>query len=91
MATKLHSDSLTEGVGPDMRVKLIQFDGVAPRRFIEIFEAGKRKDRGVLDLSLRDAAIPSTRVSLKAIPRLEEAVIAELDNKALKYVPLAST
>ncbi|MFZ6696784.1 anti-phage dCTP deaminase [Stenotrophomonas acidaminiphila] len=91
MATKLHSDSLTEGVGPDMRVKLIQFDGVAPRRFIEIFEAGKRKDRGVLDLSLRDAAIPSTRVSLKAIPRLEEAVIAELENKTLKYVPLAST
>lgn len=91
MATKLHEDSLTESVGEEGKVKLIQFDGVSPRRFIDIFEAGNRKLGGVLNLQQKEDARPSTQVSLKAIPRLEEAVIAELDTKGVRYLAVSTT
>lgn len=84
MATRLHKDTITESVSQtDGRVRLLQFDGVAPRRFIDLFEAGSRKHQGVLRLNGRSDAIPSTHVSLKAIPRLEEVVVAEVREKRL--------
>lgn len=83
MATKLHKNALTESVSDDNKVRLIQFDGVAPRRFIDVFEAGTRKRSGVLCLPAKEIAEPATQVSLKAIPRLEEVVVAELTTKAL--------
>lgn len=89
MATKLHKDALTESVSDDSKVKLIQFDGVAPRRFIDVFEAGSRKNDGVLSLPPKDRAGPATQVSLKAIPRLEEVVIAELATKNLNLPPVS--
>lgn len=90
MATKLHPDALSESVDDQSKVRLIQFDGVAPRRFIDVFEAGVRKKDGVLSLQSKEGAKPATQVSLKAIPRLEEAVIAELETKRLKYPRLSA-
>lgn len=89
MATKLHKDALTESVSDETKVKLIQFDGVAPRRFIDIFESGNRKTDGVLSLGTKEHARPATQVSLKAIPRLEEVVIAELATKNLNLPPVS--
>ena len=37
LATKLHSDALTEAIDTPGRVKLLQFDGVAPSRLHPIF------------------------------------------------------
>lgn len=88
MATKLHRDALSESVDDETKVRLIQFDGVAPRRFIDVFEAGDRKKDGVLRLPPKEGARPATQVSLKAIPRLEQAVIAELETRNLKYPAL---
>lgn len=86
MAIKLHSDSLSESVEDVDKVRLFQFDGVAPRRFIDIFEAGDRKQGGVLSLQKKDGARPATQVSLKAIPRLEEVVVAEVTSKNLRLL-----
>ncbi len=48
LATRLHDDALTEAID-GKGVKLMQFDGVAPRRFIELFDSGSRKSKaGVL-------------------------------------------
>lgn len=92
LATRLHSDSLTESIESTGLVKLLQFDGVAPRRFIDIFEAGSRKSKsGVLDLSPKTKAEPITHVSIRAIPRLEEVVIAEVTEKSLRFPELVST
>lgn len=92
LATKLHQDALTEAIDSSGRVKLLQFDGVAPRRFIDLFDAGSRKsDSGVLDLKRREEATPSTHVSLRAIPRLEEVVVAEITSKSLRLPELTST
>jgi deoxycytidylate deaminase len=84
LATKLHADAITESTEPRHKVQLLQFDGIAPRRFIELFEGGSRKKSGVLGLLPRLEARPSTHVSLKAIPRLEEVVVAEIQTKSLK-------
>lgn len=91
LATKLHSDSLSEAIDSSGLVKLLQFDGVAPRRFIDFFDAGSRKSElGVLNLKRKDGAVPSTHVSLRAIPRLEEVVVAEIRSKSLQLPELVS-
>lgn len=90
LALKLHSDAMTESViETDEKVKLIQFDGVAPTRFLELFESGSRKSKaGVLELATEGAAMPVDSVSLKAIPKLEQVVIAEVDSNKLNLLRL---
>lgn len=90
LATKLHFDALTESVEGAGKVKLLQFEGVAPRRFIDLFDGGVRKKGGVLSLDPRLSAVPATHVSLRAIPRLEEVVVAEVVSKNLN-VPVLLT
>lgn len=90
LATKLHADAITESTEPREKVQLLQFDGIAPRRFIELFEGSSRKKSGVLGLPQRIEASPSTHVSLKAIPRLEQVVVAEIRTKALRLPKLLS-
>lgn len=90
LALKLHSDAMTELViGTGDKVKLIQFDGVAPTRFLELFDSGSRKSKtGVLELATEDMAMPVDSMSLKAIPKLEQVVIAEVDNRNLNLLSL---
>jgi deoxycytidylate deaminase len=91
LATRLHSDALTEDIANSKLVRLIQFDGVAPRRFIALFDAGPRKSKeGVLELQTKGVAAPSTYVSLRAIPRLEEVVLAEMSLTPLRLPELNS-
>jgi deoxycytidylate deaminase len=89
-AIRLHSDALTESTETGSGIQLLQFDGVSPRRFIDLFEGGSRKKDGVLTLASRHEAPPSTHVSLKAIPRLEEVVVAEIKVKELFLTSLRS-
>jgi deoxycytidylate deaminase len=88
LATRLHSDALTESSDERGKVQVRQYDGIAPRRFIEMFEGGTRKKSGVLALTGRMEAMPLTQVSLKAIPRLEEVVVAEIQTKNLQLPSL---
>jgi deoxycytidylate deaminase len=90
LATRLHADVLTEAID-GKGVKLMQFDGVAPRRFIDLFDSGSRKSKsGMLDLKKKGQATPSTYVSLRAIPRLEEVVVAEISSTQLQLPELTS-
>lgn len=91
LATRLHSDALTESSDERGKVQVRQYDGIAPRRFIEMFEGGTRKKSGVLALTGRMEAMPLTQVSLKAIPRLEEVVVAEIQTKNLQLPSLFSS
>lgn len=88
LATRLHDDALTESNDPQGKVHVRQYDGIAPRRFIEMFEGSSRKSKGVLALSGRIQATPLTQVSLKAIPRLEQVVVAEITTKDLQLPSL---
>lgn len=90
LALKLHSDAMTESViETDEKVKLIQFDGVAPTRFLELFDSGSRKSKaGMLELAAENVAMPVDSVSLKAIPKLEQVVIADVNSKKLSLLRL---
>lgn len=88
LATRLHDDAISESAEENGTVRLLQFDGVAPRRFIDLFEAGSRKKNGVLTLAGKIEALPTTHVSLRAIPRLEEVVVAEVESKKLRLPEL---
>lgn len=92
LALKLHSDAMTESfTDENNKVKLIQFDGVSPTRFLELFDSGSRKSRaGVLELQREDMAMPANSMSLKAIPKLEQVVIAEVGGKDLQLLNLES-
>lgn len=91
LATRLHEDALTESTDAHGKVQVRQYDGIAPRRFIEMFESGTRKKSGVLALTGRFEAMPLTQVSLKAIPRLEEVVVAEIETKDLQLPSLLAS
>ncbi|MNV94409.1 hypothetical protein D3C71_1892000 [compost metagenome] len=82
---------MTESSDERGKVQVRQYDGIAPRRFIEMFEGGTRKKSGVLALTGRMEAMPLTQVSLKAIPRLEEVVVAEIQTKNLQLPSLFSS
>ncbi|MCW0037909.1 hypothetical protein OIO03_20635, partial [Acinetobacter baumannii] len=91
LATRLHEDALTESSEAHGKVQLRQYDGIAPRRFIEMFEGRGRKEAGMLKLPSRTEAMPLTQVSLKAIPRLEEVVVAEIETKNLELPSLLAS
>ncbi|MBN8504344.1 MAG: CMP deaminase [Burkholderiales bacterium] len=90
LATRLHADALTESTDAQGKVQVRQYDGIAPRRFIDMFEGGIRKKSGVLALTGRLEAPPLTQVSLKAIPRLEQVVVAEVATKNLEVLGLST-
>lgn len=78
-ATRLHDDAISENEDGQGRVVLKQYDGVAPRRFLALFKSGNaRKISGRAVKILPRDAMPITRLSLDAVPRLESMVVAEL-------------
>ncbi|MDX8398499.1 MAG: anti-phage dCTP deaminase [Mariprofundaceae bacterium] len=85
LATKLHNDAITEKESVDKKVRILSFDGVAPRRYLEFFvfeEPAIRKDsNGKLKDTDKRAAVPKCHVSLESIPALEGLVVAHLKEK----------
>lgn len=89
LALKLHSDAMSESNKDEDKVRLVQFDGVAPTRFLDLFDPGSRKSKaGVLELAPEGTAMPIDSMSLKAIPKLEQVVIAEVDIQKLNLLTL---
>lgn len=82
----LHDDSLTEDENDDKKVKILPYDGVAPRRYLEFYSMGEdnRKDKkgNLIKTSFKDAK-PKRRLSLQAIPTLENQAIHSLKDNGL--------
>lgn len=85
LALKLHGDSITEDENFINKVKILMFDGVSPRRYLDFFKVlpNSRKANGKR-LKINTAeAYPKNTVSLQAIPILEKEIIKELRQKNL--------
>lgn len=69
----LHDDALTEDENVKDKTKILMFDGVAPRRYLEFFTLhSSRKDKfGKVILTNKKTKSPKTRLTLQAIPTLE--------------------
>lgn len=85
LGTELHYDTITEDEKDDTKVILLPFEGVAPRRFLELFQMNNiRKDeKGKLNKVNLNIAVPKVRLSLQSLPNLEAQAIHALERTGL--------
>jgi deoxycytidylate deaminase len=81
----LHSDAITEDEKSEDKVRILIYDGVAPRRYLSFFNKfADRKENGkIIDLDLTIIK-PKSAKSLQALPTLEHQAIHSLDENGLK-------
>ncbi|MEI6560045.1 MAG: anti-phage dCTP deaminase [Rhodospirillaceae bacterium] len=79
LAIDLHDDSITENHADESRVRFRQYDGVAPRNFLRLFQPeADRKRKGNLYREPRASALPVFRIPLDGLADSESKVIADL-------------
>lgn len=85
LCTILHKDAITENENDTSKVKILMYDGVAPRRFLEFFtQSGKRKGLdGRVILEEKSLKFPKSPLTLQAIPTLEMQSVHSLSDKGL--------
>ncbi|GGF49680.1 anti-phage dCTP deaminase [Echinicola rosea] len=85
LALKLHSDSITEDESKKDYVRILMYDGVSPKRYLEFFKMSpnSRKKDGKKISEPKKTSAPKNTVSLQAIPILEKTVTKTLKSKQL--------
>lgn len=85
LAVKLHSDSITEDELQRDTVRILMYDGISPKRYLEFFQMipNSRKLDGKKISEPRKTSIPKNTISLQAIPILEKTVTQTLKSKRL--------
>lgn len=81
LATKLHDDAITEIESETNKVRILPFDGVAPARYLELFQMrmDSRKDAsGRMRRVEKKTALPKCEVTLESLPALEAIVVQRL-------------
>lgn len=85
LCIKLHTDAITENEEENDKVRILVYDGVAPRRFLEFFtmsDSRKTKEGQKNNVDLM-TIFPKTRLTLQAIPTLEAQAIHSLVESGL--------
>lgn len=83
LAKNLHNDSITESINEENKLKILMYDGIAPRRFMDFFRQDigqKRKANGKKIVIKRKDSAPQKSISLDAIPYLEQITTSELND-----------
>lgn len=80
LCIELHEDAITEDETDKNKVRILMYDGVAPRRFYEFFTmTGDRKNsNGEMIVEKKEYFRPKTLISLQAIPTLEQQATQSL-------------
>lgn len=86
LATKLHKDSISENESEADKVRILLFDGVSPRRYLDFFKMlpNSRKENGIKRSFDKRTVFPKKSITLSAIPILEKRIIEDLDAKELR-------
>ncbi|SCW71653.1 anti-phage dCTP deaminase [Mucilaginibacter sp. NFR10] len=81
----LHDDAISEDEDCKTKTKILMFDGVAPRRYLEFFtQQSSRKDKvGNMILANKRDKKPKTRLTLQALPTLEIQSVHTLESFGL--------
>lgn len=80
LGIELHNDALTEDESDFEKVRILAYDGVSPRKYLNFFsmkEERKKKDGKIVEPDIK-IACPKNRISLQAIPTLENQAIHAL-------------
>lgn len=85
LCLKLHDDSITENENEDEKVKILIFDGVAPRKYQTFFTNFDDRKNKKGDLIVKDfeKIKPKVAKSLQALPSLERQAIFSLKEYGL--------
>ncbi|MBS75734.1 anti-phage dCTP deaminase [Variovorax sp.] len=88
LATKLHGDAVTESESEKGLVRLLPFEGVAPSRYLSIFQMkpNSRKINGKRIAIVPGEALPKMEKSLQSLPELEGMVVEKLVKRGLLTV-----
>ncbi len=81
LATKLHSDAITESEVEKNKVRILMYEGVAPRRYLPLFrlpEGVDRKKDGKMKRIHPKNAAPVMSTTLESIPILESLTVKKL-------------
>lgn len=82
LAIALHKDAITETRDDRSRVLFRQFDGVAPRNYLRLFQPkAPRKKAGVFYRASPTNALPVFRIPLDSQVEYESKIIADLSTK----------
>lgn len=85
LGVSLHNDALSEDEDCKTKTKILMFDGVAPRRYLDFFTLKKpRKDKkGDMIIVDKKVQKPKTRLTLQALPTLEIQSVHTLEGFGL--------
>ena len=85
LATKLHSDAITEDESDLSKVRILPYDGVAPARYLKLFKVPQdsRKSNGKMIQIDPKTAEPRFDKTLEALPTLEALIVKGLQEKKL--------
>lgn len=85
LATRLHSDSITEEESDVSKVRILPYDGVAPTRYLKFFRLpnGTRKSNGKMVQINPKTASPRFDKTLESLPALEAMIVKSLEEKEL--------
>lgn len=81
----LHNDAITEDEESETKTKILMFDGVAPRRFLQFFtlSSPRKNEYGKTFLVNKKMQKPKTRLTLQALPTLEMQSVHSLKSFGL--------
>jgi deoxycytidylate deaminase len=77
----LHEDSITEDETELNKVRILMYDGVAPRSYLHFFsmiEDTRKSSNGIKKITDRRTAFPKKRISLQSLPTLESQAVHAL-------------
>jgi deoxycytidylate deaminase len=79
LAIKLHEDAITEDEAKSDLVRILMFDGVSPKRYLEFYKMNspRKSDGRKIKRAFKDS-VPKNTLSLQAIPLLEKKVTEDL-------------
>lgn len=88
LAVKLHGDAITENESERDLVRLLPFEGVAPSRYLSIFQMrpNSRKIDGKKIPIVPGNALPKSAKSLQSLPELESMVVDKLVRRGILTV-----
>lgn len=84
LAIRLHDDAVSEDENDTKKLKILPYDGVSPRKYLDLFSgmAGRRKgDGGRLMKHDRKTANPILSESTEGFPVKESLVVATIDDQ----------
>ncbi|HMX00869.1 MAG TPA: anti-phage dCTP deaminase [Cyclobacteriaceae bacterium] len=85
LCLELHNDAITEDELENKKVKVLVYDGVAPRRYLEFFSKQRdRKDKKGVKINYELPKIgPKFKMTLQALSTLEQQAIHSLNESGL--------